>query len=89
MVVFQDVEEVEEWIEPMSYLELMDAVQPYSVFSEADRDHCDSLISAGKVPVEVVLEGLKYMVSDALRFRLGLKHRRHHTLAMAATKSLH
>lgn len=89
MVIFQDIQEVEEWLSPMSYLELWQAVAPYPVFTDEDRAHCDGLISSGKVHEHLILKVLKGMARNALRDGLGLDHRRHHIPAHDAIKSLH
>lgn len=80
MVVFQDVEDVEEWLEPMGYIALWEAVEPYRVFSIADRDHCDELIAGGKVKAETILYGIKAMARTGLIERFGLDHRRYETI---------
>ena len=67
MVVFQDVEEVEEWLEPLSYAAFWEAMNAWPVFTLAERDHCDGLISRGDVPEQLILEGLKGMAISALR----------------------
>lgn len=89
MVVFEDLTDVKEWLEPMEYVELWDAMAPYNVFSIADRDHCDGLIAGGKVPQATILKGLKYIARDGLRDRFGLDHRRYDTHARQGVRSTH
>lgn len=89
MVVFEDLTDVDEWLEPMGYVELWDAVAPYRIFSIADRDHCDGLITSGAVDQSTILKGLKHMAYDGLRSRFGLTHRYHETVADQGLKSLH
>ena len=66
---------MEDWLEPLSYIDLWDAIEPYRVFTEADRDHCDGLIAGGKVKQALILECIKAMAEDAITEKLGLKHR--------------
>ena len=89
MVVFQDIEEVEEWLAPMDYVALWEAVAPYNVFTIAERDHCDGLIARGIVPQETILTGLKGMALTKLRDAFGLQHRRYDTHASQGIASLH
>lgn len=89
MVVFRDIQDVIEWLAPMSYVELWEAVEPYLVFSDEERDHCDTLISTGKVTAESILEGLKSMATVAIRGKLGLDERRHSYFAGDAGGLLH
>ncbi len=89
MVIFQDFEEVEEWLEPLDYIAFWEAVAPYRIFSIAERDHCDALITGGKAKQATILKGLKYMACDVLADTLRLQHRRHETINIQATKSVH
>ncbi|MEO0486237.1 MAG: hypothetical protein AAF092_10030 [Pseudomonadota bacterium] len=89
MVIFQDIQEVEEWLKPISYAQLWDALEPYAVFTLADRDHCDGLIERGEVRQDTILEVLKGMARNAIRSNFNLDFRRYETLARQSTKSLH
>ena len=89
MVVFQDIEEVEEWLEPLSYIDLWEAVAPYNVFTIAEREHCDGLISSGKVKPELILKGLKNVARSGLTARFGLSYRRYETIAKQGQGTLH
>lgn len=89
MVVFQDVEDVEAWLEPLDYIAFWGAVAPYRLFSIAERDHCDGLIAGGNVPQATILKGLKFMAGDALRDRFGLERRRYEFHASQALSSVH
>ncbi|WP_152612923.1 hypothetical protein [Tateyamaria sp. ANG-S1] len=89
MVVFQDIQDVEEWLEPLDYIAFWEAVAPYGVFSIADRDHCDGLISGGTVVQDLILECIKAMARNSLRDGFGLKHRPRHTHADQGLRSLH
>ena len=58
MVFFEDLTDVEEWLDPMGYIAFWEAIAPYRILCIADRDHCDGLISDGKVPANTILTGL-------------------------------
>lgn len=75
MVIFEDISDVEDWLEPMDYVALWEAVEPFEVFTDADRDHCDALIAAGKVRQDAVLVGLKTMARVSLTIRFDLTDR--------------
>ncbi len=75
MFVFEDIQDVEHWLEPMDYLGLWRAVAPYGVFDDADRDHCDGLIASSAVPPETILAGLKAMARIELTIRFDLSYR--------------
>ena len=89
MVIFEDLTDVKEWLAPLEYVAFWEAVAPYNLFSIADRDHCDGLISGGKVPQATILTGLKYMACDGLRDRFGLRHRRYDTHILQGIQSVH
>lgn len=74
MVVFEDIQNVEEWLEPLDYIEFWDAVSPYYLRLQ-DRDHCDGLIANGKVSASLILSGLKGLAVMELRVAFGLKDR--------------
>ena len=75
MVVFQDIDDVIEWLEPMGYVEFWEATEPYRVFEMADRDHCDLLIRKGRVDQNLILDGLKAMARVQLTCKFGLPPR--------------
>lgn len=75
MVIFDDIEEVEEWLAPLGYVELWEAVAPYRIFGVEDREHCDGLIAKGTVKQDLILDCLKAMVRVELTKRLNLPPR--------------
>ena len=89
MVIFQDIQDVEEWLEPLDYIAFWEALAPYDVFSIADRDHCDGLIAGGKVEQSTILKGIKGMARNSLVDGFGLKHRRHETHVDQGLRSVH
>ncbi|MBL1438171.1 MAG: hypothetical protein COB08_018460 [Rhodobacteraceae bacterium] len=89
MVIFEDLTDVDEWLDPLEYIDFWEAVAPYRIFSIADRDHCDGLIAGGKVPQATILKGLKHIAYDGLRNRFALRHRYHQTIADQGLRSLH
>ncbi len=80
MVVFQDIEDVSEWLEPMEYVGFWEAVAPYNLTLQ-DRDHCDGLISRGEVEASLILEGLKSMAEMELAQAFNLNYRIYHPYA--------
>jgi len=88
MVIFQDIQDLEEWLKPMSYVQFWEAVAPYR-FSMQERDHCDSIIAAGEVDPELVLSGLKFMAVMELSQSLSLKDRVHEPVAALYIRSIH
>lgn len=82
MVVFEDIDDLEEWLAPFDYLSFWNAVAPYNLVLQ-DRDHCDALISSGTVDAALVLEGLKYMAVLEISKAFGLRYRAYHPPIMA------
>ncbi|CTQ58149.1 hypothetical protein [Roseibium album] len=74
MVVFEDVEDVIEWLESLGYVDFWEAVEPYQLTLQ-DRDFCDGQIASGSVPQNLVLSGLKTLARIELTQRLKLKRR--------------
>ena len=74
MVIFQDIQDVEEWLEPLDYIAFWDAVSPYYLTLQ-DRDHCDGLIVGGDVSAETILKVLKGLAVMELRVAFDLKDR--------------
>jgi hypothetical protein len=74
MVVFQDIQDVEEWLAPLDYIAFWEAVAPYDLGLQ-DRDHCDGLIAGGKMNADRLLSVLKTMAMMELRIAFGLKDR--------------
>lgn len=77
MVVFEDIQDVEAWLEPLDYLAFWEAVAPYRLTLQ-DRDHCDELIASGAVAASLILEVLKGLAAMELRQAFGLKSRTYH-----------
>lgn len=75
MVVFEDIQDVEEWLAPYDYAGFWTAVAPWRVFTGDERAHYDKVMADGKVDPETVLFCLKDMACMELRARFGLKDR--------------
>lgn len=88
MVVFQDIQDVEEWLAPLDYIAFWEAVAPYSLGLQ-DRDHCDGLIAGGKVTPALLLEVLKIMATSELRIAFNLKDRIIDPPAAYSLRSVH
>ena len=88
MVIFQDIQDVIEWLEPLDYVAFWEAVAPYCLVLQP-RDHCDGLISGGKVQAERLLAALKVMAMMELRVAFGLKDRVTDPLSAKYLMSVH
>lgn len=75
MVIFEDIDDVKEWLGPLDYAAFWKAVEPYGIFPAGDREHCDERIASGKVAPDLVLECLKAMARTELTQRLDLNYR--------------
>ena len=76
-MIFEDIDDVEEWLEPLSYIEFWEAVAPYNLTLQ-DRDHCDDLITKGEITTDLALDVLKGLAAQELRREFGLKDRVFH-----------
>lgn len=74
MVAFRDIQDVEEWLEPLDYPGFWEAIAPYRLALD-DRDHWDGLIVGGIATTERLLDMLKFMAMMELRLLFGLKDR--------------
>lgn len=75
MVIFEDIEDVQDWLEPLDFVAFWEAVAPYSIFALDDRAHFDGVIARGVTSQETVLTCLKAEARMALTERFGLTHR--------------
>jgi len=89
MIIFEDIQDVEAWVAPMGYADLLDATGPYGVFSEEERMRFDAQIAAGVVTQAKVLAGLKVMVRLVLTDRFGLTDRIYDPVDRQYLQSVH
>lgn len=82
MVVFEDIQDVKEWLAPLEYVAFWVAVAPYSLILQ-DRDHCDELIASGELDTSLALRVLKGLAEMELARAFGLKDRFYHPDFMA------
>ncbi|MEM9098685.1 MAG: hypothetical protein AAGC79_09185 [Pseudomonadota bacterium] len=75
MIVFEDIDDVRDWLDPLDYTAFWAAVVPWAILPEGDREHCDQIIADGTAPQETVLFCLKAMARAELTERFGLDHR--------------
>ncbi len=73
MKKFEHVEDVEEWLEPMSYDEYWFQLSAYGLGSK-EREHCDKCIKDGAL-AETVLSVIKNLTRIDLTKELGLELR--------------
>lgn len=71
---FADINEVEEWLEPMEYEVFWLSVVPYDLVLQP-KDHCDRQIAAGEVDEKLVLDVLKYFARVEMTKRYNLAWR--------------
>jgi hypothetical protein len=88
MVAFQDIQDVEEWLEPLDYTAFWEAIAPYNLGLD-DREHCDGLIAGGIVTADWLLTALKFMAVMELRIAFGLKDRQHEPPVAKYLMSVH
>ncbi|CUI01866.1 hypothetical protein PHA8399_04015 [Leisingera aquaemixtae] len=88
-MIFEDIQDVEEWLAPLDYVTFWDAVAPYEVFDDRERDHCGALIAGGRVKQSLVLDGLKIAARLALTKKFGLTERIPEPAVAPYLKSVH
>ncbi len=88
MVIFEDIQDVEEWLEPLDYVAFWDAVAPYCLTLQ-DRDHCDGLIGGGQVGADLILSVLKGLAVMELRAAFNLNDRIHEPTVAKYLTSIH
>lgn len=73
MIFFEDIEDVQEWLDPLSYVAFWEATQMWAIFTDKDRAHCDQTISDEIAPQDTVLACMKAIARMELirRFDLG------------------
>lgn len=75
MKQFEYVEDVEEWLAPLSYEELWEALDPYGIETEEARANCDAQIKSGAVKEAIILDSLKAFARIDLTRQFKLKRR--------------
>ena len=75
MTMFEDIQDVEEWLAPFDYAGFWTAVAPWNIFSSAARAHYDQVMADGEVDPETVLYCLKGMARIELQIRFDLRDR--------------
>ena len=74
MVLFDDIQDVREWLDPLDTIAFWEAVEPYPLTLQ-DRDHCDALIASGTVDARLILDVLKGLARAELARSFNLKDR--------------
>ena len=77
MALFDDIQDVRDWLEPLDYIAFWKAVEPYRLTLQ-DRDHCDALIASGAVDARLILDVLKGLARMELARSFNLKDRVDH-----------
>ena len=71
---FKFTEDIEAFLEPLTYDEFWYAVRPYQLTLQ-DYDHCERQIALGLVKRDTVLSVLKFMALDELKALYDLQDR--------------
>jgi hypothetical protein len=74
MVIFEDIQDVKEWLEPLDWVDFWDAVAPYNLVLQ-EREFCEDQIRSGDVEQALVLDCLKSIARIELTEKLNLKNR--------------
>lgn len=77
MVVFEDIQDVEEWLAPLGYEAFWQAIDPWGIYEGADRAHFDAVLQNSVTDTETMLICLKAEVRIELTARFDLKDRRY------------
>ncbi|MDA5556057.1 hypothetical protein [Shimia sp. MMG029] len=75
MVVFEDIQDIRDWLDPLDFDAFWSAIEPWAIFEGGDRAHFDQVLSRGITDVDTVLICLKAEARVALTERFGLKER--------------
>lgn len=70
--MFNSCDDIERWLEPMTYEQFWEEVGPYNLTLQP-RDHCEDQIARGLATEEVVLDVLKTMARIELQDILQLE----------------
>ncbi|MEJ8476642.1 hypothetical protein [Roseibium algae] len=89
MIAFEDIQDVEDWLEPLGYEAFWQAVEPWSVFAVDDRAHFDDVLARNATDMDTMLTCLKAEVRILLTERLDLKRRLHEPQDRAYLTRLH
>ena len=74
MCLFKDIDDVYEWLEPMTYDQFWDEVGPYNLDIPL-KPGGDAQLAAGEVDLETITIGLKTLARVELTEIFGLKPR--------------
>jgi len=89
VITFEDIQDVEDWLEPLGYEAFWQAVEPWSVFAADDRAHFDDVLARNVTDMDTMLTCLKAEVRIFLTERLNLKRRLHEPQDRAYLTRLH
>lgn len=88
-MIFEDIDDVRNWLEPLGYRAFWEAIEPYSVFPEGDREHCDGLLEKGTVDPDTILYCLKSVARMSLTKKFGLAPRIYEPIDAQYIRSIH
>lgn len=88
MVEFEDIQDVEEWLAPLDYIDFWSAIAPYRLGLD-DRPFCDGLIAGGNMTEDKLLDTLKALAVMELTAIFDLRDRIRVPLAAQYLTSVH
>ncbi|MEM8786873.1 MAG: hypothetical protein AAGE76_01275 [Pseudomonadota bacterium] len=88
MVVFQDIENVQEWLESLDWVAFWDAIAPYNLPLQS-REVSEALVASGQMDQGQLLGGLKILAEVEITSRFGLTYRSTLPLAAETLASIH
>lgn len=75
MIVFEDIQDIRDWLDPLDYTAFWEAIASWNIYTLADRTHFDGLLANGVTDVDTMLTCLKAEVHLNLTDRFGLEER--------------
>ena len=73
MIVFEDIQDIRDWLDPLGYDAFWEAIACWNIYTGADRAHFDQVLARGVTDADTMLTCLKTEVRLTLtdRFSLG------------------
>lgn len=75
MIVFEDTEDLREWLDQLDYDAFWEAIEPFGLFEDGAREANNADIAKGRVTQDSSLRALKTIARVYLTQDLGLKPR--------------
>jgi len=75
MKQFDHVQDLREWLEPMTYEEFWEAIEPYKIINIISKENCDHDLQNEVTYLDNMLYCLKGMAENEIVIRFALTHR--------------